>query len=193
MALYPKMIPTKVGQNAIAEATANSKALIFTNVVFGDGVFDGSIPDLVSLVSQKASAPVGTVTHSGDGQVTITTTLTNTDVDSGFYAREVGVMAKVGEDGDEVLFQYTNGGNYVDYVPDKNSVFDPHPFTITCVTGSAANVTVIVSNKTLVNQLELATHNKAVDAHANLIQVTTTSAKPASMADRGLWVELLED
>lgn len=38
----------------------------------------------------------------------------------------------------------------------------------------------------------LTAHNAATDAHANLIQVTSTAEKPASMADRGLWVEITE-
>lgn len=191
MALYPKMVLTNAGLDAIAESASTDKDLIFTGVAFGAGSFDGDIASLTALVDQRAQMSVNTATNNGNGQFSLSTTLVNTDVTTGFFAKEVGVKAQVGSDGDEVLFAYTNGGNYVDYVPDNTQVFDPHPFIIAVITGSAANVTVKVNAQSLVNVEELNAHNAATDAHTNLIQVTTTADKPASMADRGLWVEIV--
>ena len=35
-------------------------------------------------------------------------------------------------------------------------------------------------------------HNSDGAAHENILMVTTTANKPASMSDRGMWVEIVE-
>lgn len=49
-----------------------------------------------------------------------------------------------------------------------------------------------VDTKGLVTATDLANHDKSETAHENLLMVTSTEDKPASMYDRGLWVEVLE-
>ena len=39
----------------------------------------------------------------------------------------------------------------------------------------------------------LATHNAAEDAHTNRLFVSESSGKPTAMADKGIWIELLDD
>lgn len=187
---YPGTIITVAGRNAIAESITNSKSLIFTQVGFGNGDYDGDIAKLTALVSEKKRVDVGTITDDGNGQFTITATLTNDGLKEGFRAKEVGVFGKVG-DGEEVLIAYTNGGNNTGWIDSQDIVMDPHPFNISIGIGNDSNVTVVVSQNTLVNQGELANHNRAEDAHENLLQITETENKPESMSERGLWIEVL--
>lgn len=190
---YPGIIITAAGHNAIAEAITNSKSLIFTEVAFGSGDYDGDITKLTALVAEKKRVDVGTITDDGNGQFTITTTLTNDGLEEGFRAKEVGVFGKVGSDGEEVLMAYTNGGNNTAWIDSKDTVMDPHPFNISVVVGNDSDVTVVVSQNALVNQVELQTHDTSDDSHKNILMVTNTADKPASMSDRGLWVEILEE
>lgn len=189
---YPGTIITAAGRNAIAESITNSKSLIFTQVGFGNGDYDGDIAKLTALVSEKKRVDVGTITDDGNGQFTITATLTNDGLKEGFRAKEVGVFGKVG-DGEEVLIAYTNGGNNTGWIDSQDIVMDPHPFNISIGIGNDSDVTVVVSQNALVNQLELANHNTAEDAHENILMVTKTSEAPASMAERGMWVEIVEE
>lgn len=39
----------------------------------------------------------------------------------------------------------------------------------------------------------LAAHNAAEDAHTNRLFVSESSGKPTAMADKGIWIELLDD
>ena len=93
--------------------------------------------------------------------------LSNKNLEAGFYAREIGLMAKAGENGQEVLFSYTNGGNYVDYIPDKNTPMDSYTFTITTVVGNAEKVQAIISDNGVASVHDLEAHNTDEHAHDN--------------------------
>ena len=79
-------------------------------------------------------------------------------------------MAKAGENGQEVLFSYTNGGNYVDYIPDKNTPMDSYTFTITTVVGNAEKVQAIISDNGVASVHDLEAHNMDPGAHGGLLQ-----------------------
>lgn len=146
MAKYPAVITTIAGTNAIAEANANKQALIFTKIVIGAGDMPASIPSAISLTDKRLELAITKSVKTGDGQFMVQGLLSNKNLDAGFYAREIGLMAKAGENGKEVLFSYTNGGNYVDYIPDKNTPMDSYTFTITTVIGNAEKVQAIISD-----------------------------------------------
>lgn len=164
MAIYPKGYTTYAGLDLIAKSAASGEALTFTDFVYGDGDVPSDILALTKIVNQKASTPVGTLTNKGDGAFEVTTTLVNDSVENGFFIKEVGVMAKVG-DMDPVLFWYTNGGNYVDYCPKAGTLFDPHPFGVTVITSNATSVTVNPVYDSIVNQVEFSAHDTSDSAH----------------------------
>lgn len=167
MALYPKFRTTNKGRELVGEANAKGKALVFTRVVLGDGTQSGSIDAMTSVISPKMDLPKTNGTNDGNGQYTIYATVDNSTLTSGFYAREVGVYAKV-DNGTEQLFAYTNGGNFVDYIPDKTIPIDAQVFKLHVVIGDAENVTILVNNETYATVLDLSVHNTAADAHSNL-------------------------
>ena len=137
MAKYPAVITTMAGTNIIAEANASKQALIFTKIVIGAGDMPASIPGATALTDKRLELAITKSVKTGDGQFMVQGLLSNKNLEAGFYAREIGIMAKAGETGQEVLFSYTNGGNYVDYIPDKNTPMDSYTFTITTVIGNA--------------------------------------------------------
>lgn len=165
MAKYPAVITTMAGTNATAEANASKQALIFTKVVIGAGDPPASIARATGLADKRLELPITKSTKSGDGQFTVQASLSNTNLETGFYAREIGLMAKVGESGREVLFSYTNGGSYVDYIPDKTTPMDSYIFTITTVIGNAEKVQAIVKDNGYATIHDLEGHNKSTNAH----------------------------
>lgn len=146
MAKYPAVITTMAGTNTIAEANASKQALIFTKIVIGAGDMPESIPSATALTDKRLELAITKSVKTGDAQFMVQGLLSNKNLEAGFYAREIGLMAKAGENGQEVLFSYTNGGNYVDYIPDKNTPMDSYTFTITTVVGNAEKVQAIISD-----------------------------------------------
>lgn len=167
MAKYPAVITTMAGTNIIAEANASKQALIFTKIVIGAGNTPASIPHATSLTDKRLELEITKSVKTGDGQFTVQGLLSNKKLNAGFYAREIGLMAKAGEKGQEVLFSYTNGGNYVDYIPDKNTPMDSYTFTITTVIGNAEIVQAIVVDNGVASVHDLGAHNTDDHAHDN--------------------------
>ena len=168
MAKYPDLITTKKGLDLNSAANAAQQAVIFTKVVVGDGdVPSGtSISDLTAVMSPKMTLEITNKENLGNGHFTIRATLGNEELESGFYAKEIGVYAKL--DGDvEVLYAYTNGGNYVDYIPDKSSPIDAQIFNIDVIIGNLQQATIVISDETRVTVQDLENHNKADNAHEN--------------------------
>lgn len=165
MAKYPAVITTMAGTNTIAEANASKQALIFTKIVIGAGDMPASIPRATALTDKRLELAITKSVKTGDGQFMVQGLLSNKNLDAGFYAREIGLMAKAGENGQEVLFSYTNGGNYVDYIPDKNTPMDSYTFTITTVIGNAEKVQAIISDNGVASVHDLERHNADANAH----------------------------
>ena len=170
MAKYPAVITTMAGTNAIAEANASKQALIFTKIVIGAGDMPASIPRATALTDKRLELAITKSVKTGDGQFMVQGLLSNKNLEAGFYAREIGLMAKAGENGQEVLFSYTNGGNYVDYIPDKNTPMDSYTFTITTVIGNAEKVQAIISDNGVASVHDLEAHNTDPGAHGGLLQ-----------------------
>jgi len=165
MAKYPAVITTMAGTNTIAEANASKQALIFTKIVIGAGDMPASIPRATALTDKRLELAITKSVKTGDGQFMVQGLLSNKNLEAGFYAREIGLMAKAGENGQEVLFSYANGGNYVDYIPDKNTPMDSYTFTITTVIGNAEKVQAIISDNGVASVHDLEAHN--MDEHAH--------------------------
>ena len=193
MAKYPAVITTLAGTNATAEANASKQALIFTKIVIGAGDPPASIARATSLTDKRLELAITKSSKSGDGQFTVRASLSNATLETGFYAREIGLMAKVGESGQEILFSYTNGGSYVDYIPDKTTPMDSYTFTITTVIGNAEKVEALIQDNGYATIRDLEDHNKATNAHQDAfnkkLDITSNQyAKAITKHEQGLQV-----
>lgn len=181
MAKYPAVITTMAGTDTIAEANASKQALIFTKIVIGAGDMPASIPRATALTDKRLELAITKSVKTGDGQFMVQGLLSNKNLEAGFYAREIGLMAKAGENGPEVLFSYTNGGNYVDYIPDKNTPMDSYTFTITTVIGNAEKVQAIVSDNGLASVHDLNAIIQKVDNMITNVDTVEMLAKAPSL------------
>ena len=192
MAKYPDLITTKKGLDLNSAANAAQKAVIFTKVVAGDGDVpsETSISDLTAVVSPKMELEITNKENLGNGHFTIRSVLGNENLENGFYAKEIGVYAKL--DGDvEVLYAYTNGGNYVDYIPDKSSPIDAQVFNIDVIIGNLQQATILINDETHVTVQDLEEHNTNENAHANLALLINDALAPT--ADNNTLVNLLSN
>lgn len=170
MAQFQNMIITRAGLDMIAQSQAGG-TLIFTKGKLGDGqIGDQSIPDLTDLINAKMSGELSSVTAKTEGHVEVRFIVDNTDLDVGFFVREVGIFAKVNDEGVEKLYGYANAGNYTNYLADKTVPIDSIITKIDLVVGSASNVAFTTDKSIVYVTLEdmenaLNTHDAGADAH----------------------------
>lgn len=170
MAQFQNMIITRAGLDMIAQSQAGG-TLIFTKGKLGDGqIGDQSIPDLTDLINAKMSVELSSVTAKTEGHVEVRFIVDNTDLDVGFFVREVGIFAKVNEEGVEQLYGYANAGNYTNYLADKTVPIDSIITKIDLVVGNASNVAFTTDKSIVYVTLEdleeaINAHNKDSNAH----------------------------
>lgn len=145
--------------------------MIFTKAKLGDGqVGETNIKTLTDIISPKLTVNLSNVTKKETGHVEVRFTVDNSNLEVGFFAREIGIYAKIGEDGTEKLYGYANAGNYTDYLPDKTTPIDAMTIVIDVVVGNASEIG-FETDKTLVylTLADMDDHNADPDAHTDKI------------------------
>ena len=194
MSNYNKIIPTLTGSNLLVEAIKSKKPLIFTRIALGDGTLteSESIESLTALKHPMAQNTVQAINSRGNGEIDVVATISNASVTSGFYARELGVFAKVGDTGTEKLFAYTNAGAQASYTPAGTSL-DEKLITVTFYIGNDVNVKINLNSQLYITQAALDAHNSATNAHQDAfnkkLDVTSNQyAKAIAKHNQGLQV-----
>ena len=194
MSNYNKIIPTLAGSNLLVEAIKSKKPLIFTRIALGDGTLteSESIENLTALKHPMAQNTVQAINSRGNGEIDVVATISNASVTSGFYARELGVFAKVGDTGTEKLFAYTNAGAQASYTPAGTSL-DEKLITVTFYIGNDVNVKINLNSQLYITQAALDAHNSATNAHQDAfnkkLDVTSNQyAKALTKHNQGLQV-----
>lgn len=194
MSNYNKIIPTLAGSNLLVEAIKSKKPLIFTRIALGDGTLteSESIESLTALKHPMAQNTVQLINSRGNGEIDVVATISNASVTSGFYARELGVFAKVGDTGTEKLFAYTNAGAQASYTPAGTSL-DEKLITVTFYIGNDVNVKINLNSQLYITQAALDAHNSATNAHQDAfnkkLDITSNQyAKALTKHNQGLQV-----
>ena len=194
MSNYNKIIPTLAGSNLLVEAIKSKKPLIFTRIALGDGTLteSESIESLTALKHPMAQNAVQSINSRGNGEIDVVATISNASVTSGFYARELGVFAKIGDTGTEKLFAYTNAGAQASYTPAGTSL-DEKLITVTFYIGNDVNVKINLNSQLYITQAALDAHNSATNAHQdafnkNLDITSNQYAKSIAKHNQGLQV-----
>ena len=174
MAKFSNIQLTQHGLNMMVNAD-NSKKVIYTKIGLGDGILTESedIKTLNSLKHEIIKSNISHIQNDSASQITLETVITNNSTNDAFYARELGVFAKLGEDGEEILYAYANAKNTCDYIPDKSQPVDELKLKITLVVGNVENVTAVINSSIIFTTLEdcrreIQEHNLSVAAHDNL-------------------------
>lgn len=194
MSNYNKIIPTLAGSNLLVESVKSKKPLIFTRIALGDGTLteSESIESLTALKHPMAQNTVQSINSRGNGEIDVVATISNASVTSGFYARELGVFAKVGDTGTEKLFAYTNAGAQASYTPAGTSL-DEKLITVTFYIGNDVNVQINLNSQLYITQAALDAHNSATNAHQDAfnkkLDITSNQyAKAIAKHNQGLQV-----
>lgn len=170
--IYPNTRLTNYGRELIARSQATGKKLQYIKLVTGDGQLDNqNIDTMTSLLAPKLECPF---TSGGefvsDGQFRIEFAVGNSTVNSGFFARELGVYANLEGESDSAakLIAYSNGGNYASYIPSKETPINSKVFSLDVVIGNSTNVTVKKIDAAYLTRGALDSHNRDTSAHTNI-------------------------
>lgn len=171
MAKYPSISQTKNGRILIAKSNSTGKTLVPIKVVTGDGqLTNQNIETMENVINPLLELPFASPGRFvKEGQFQLDFALSNEHLEHGFYAREIGVFAKLdGEDNSTaVMIAYTNGGNFVDYIPAKDTPINSKVFEVTIAVDNAANVVVQRSDAAYITAGEMERHNTDANAHDN--------------------------
>ena len=175
MSEWNDMILTQKGLNLQAKVEAGKCELELLRVELGSGTPEEAenIQELTALKKHEINVGISDKTPKDGGICTITGIITNQDVNIGFYAKEMGVIAK-DPDAGEILYMYATDNN-PDFVPAKTSKY---------VVNASYNIDVAISNAEMINatidSVGLVTvsilnhyienHNEDNTTHANLFK-----------------------
>ncbi len=184
MAKYSNIKLTQKGLDMAINAD-KSKKLIYTHIGIGDGKLADSedVLTLTDMKSRKIFADISDINNDSKNQVTLETIVSNKVVTQGFYAREIGIYAKLGESGAEVLYAYANAGDEADYMPSKEQPIDELKLKITLIVGNVDNVAAIVNSSIIFITLadcrrEIQRHNVDPLAHGDFARKKDYYTKP---------------
>lgn len=168
--IYPNTRLTNYGRELIARSQATGKKLQYIKLVTGDGQLDNqNIDTMTSVIAPKLEYPfTSNGEFVGDGQFRIEFAVSNSTVNSGFFARELGVYANLEGESDSAakLIAYSNGGNYASYIPSKETPINSKVFSLDVVIGNSTNVTVKKIDAAYLTRGALDGHNRDTSAHA---------------------------
>lgn len=170
MAVYPNMLTTRAGYDLISRANTTKKALIITRAALGKGDLGSnnivSLTDLIDPVMNNL--PLTNSIDHQNGHYEVEASIDNSELDAGFWAKEMGMFAKVDGDATDTLYAYTNGGIYVPYVNDKSK---PDIQLVQCdfIVGNATNVEATIDVKVYITEGRLQKHNTDPAAHTPIL------------------------
>ena len=170
--IYPNTRLTNYGRELIARSQATGKKLQYIKLVTGDGQLDNqNIDTMTSVLAPKLECPFTSGGEFvGDGQFRIEFAVGNSTVNSGFFARELGVYANLEGESDSAakLIAYSNGGNYASYIPSKETPINSKVFSLDVVIGNSTNVTVKKIDAAYLTRGALDSHNRDTSAHTDI-------------------------
>ena len=104
----------------LAAKTLQSKTLKFSRFKIGSGSLqEGSVAEikaLTDLVNEEMDFDITKISRESATQVTVRGLFKNTDAESGFWLRELGLYAIDPDTEDEILFAYINYDSEAEYI-----------------------------------------------------------------------------
>ncbi|QKS70266.1 phage tail protein [Paenalkalicoccus suaedae] len=145
MGAFGKLTLTNRGRNLQSKAQTGVE-LNYTRIKIGNGnLGSSSILNLNDLISVVRSLDISKLAVQTGGRAVVGTTLTNQEITTGFYFRELGVFAQDPDLG-EILYCYGNAGALAEYIPPTGEDIVEKAIDIVTIVGNAQNVTAQIDN-----------------------------------------------
>lgn len=155
MGAFGGLILTNKGRNLQIKAQTGI-TLNFTKMKIGDGSLSGqSILELNDLINTKKSLDILGADVLSEGRAKLRSYLSNQDIATGFYWRELGIFASDPDEG-EVLYCYGNAGINAEYLPaGGNTEILERYINIIILVGNASDVTATLSSEVYVTKKDI--------------------------------------
>lgn len=159
--------------------------LHITKLKLGSGVVPSGtdIKTLTDLIAPEQNLGIGGK-EAVDDYCKISSTISNTGLEAGYYVRELGVFAQDPDDG-EILYMYTTDGA-PDYLPaGGGSTVISQEFSVMIAVDDTDNIVVDIDPAALATmgyvQLQIQEHNTDTTAHADFTGATAEAAGERGM------------
>lgn len=159
--------------------------LHITKLKLGSGVVPSGtdIKTLTDLIDPEQNLGIGGK-EAVDDYCKISSTISNTGLEAGYYVRELGVFAQDPDDG-EILYMYTTDGA-PDYLPaGGGSTVISQEFSVMIAVDDTDNIVVDIDPAALATmgyvQLQIQEHNTDTTAHADFTGATAEAAGKRGM------------
>ena len=141
MANFNGYVLTEAGRELLAKGLSGEK-IEFTKMQIGDGVSSTDARSMSSLVNPKKDLNIISIRAEG-GQCKLGALLSNKDLQTGFYIKELGVFAR-GNDNIEKLYAYNTSPN-PDFIPpfSSNNIVEIE-YVDTLIVDRATNITALI-------------------------------------------------
>lgn len=190
MSTFNGLFFTDKGRALQAKAQAGGE-LHFNRIALGDGdLGNNTIADLNALIHEVKSLSITKLLVLTDNKTSVVGgVLSNQDVSTGFYWKELGVFAQDPDLG-EILYCYGNAGALAEYIPagggadilEKEVDIETITDNDTSITASI-NQSLVYATQEALNQL-----SDEIDA---LPKSTTSSSEPTTYKANDLWNKIL--
>lgn len=131
------------GLTLLRQTIAGTASIYFQGLQLGNGADAGDEAAALSNPMLSLSLSSATV---GDVFITLHTAFTNAEVESGFRATEIGVIASDGENGEPILYAYLYAGDSGDYIPAAADRTLESSYDVAVYIGEAENVSAAISS-----------------------------------------------
>lgn len=175
MGQFNGSVLTDKGLQLQSKAQAGAR-LTFTRIGIGDGFLPGNLQTLEELVNETKSLPILEIKNLGNGQTMVKALISNQDLTSGTYVREIGLFANDPDLG-EILYAVANSGDLADYLPAPNGadVVEEIIQFITLI-GTAEDVTAVIDSQAVVTVTTFDEHVNDTNLHMTRAEIETELA-----------------
>lgn len=164
------LILTNDGRNEIAKAELGQMYSI-TDVIFGDGIYNGSYNAITALVNPVMTIPITKVERK-ESEVWLEIEFCSKDVPKAFYLREVGIKAN------GMLCYYDNAGTDAEYIdPNAANLVKQKRMRFILSISQECQVNVSVSSTLYALEDDLLAHTNDKLTHITPEERTTWNAK----------------
>ena len=112
------LVITKKGANLTSRLIAQTATATFTKMETSEHQYsDTELENLVSIEDVKQTVPVSDVSVVNDTFVQILAAVNNTDLDTGYFVRTIGLYVMDSEKNEEILYAASAANENPDYVP----------------------------------------------------------------------------
>jgi phage-related tail fiber protein len=186
---FGNLLFTSKGRALQAKAETGIQ-LNFTRIAIGDGQLSGQdISELNDLIHKVKDIEITKLEVLENGKAAISGVLSNQDLQTGFYWRELGLFAQDPQLG-EILYCYGNAGALAEYIPAGGGAeILEKKITIHAIINDASNVTATINNSLVYATLnDLSILQEEID---NLSKITISSNAPSQTRSTDLWFKIL--